>query len=427
MRRAMAFLALAPLAAACQETSIIRPGEVAQYAVIGSAAVQQVTGAGTVVREDLPGAPRESYGFRAQIDAAGQVGGSAEVHFPSDEVKMAIDIRCLAVQGNEAWLSGPVTRSADAGVPVGRVFLWRVEDNGEGEGAAADRISSFVYREEGNFQPDVCRWKPSSLVTHSWDNGNIRIATLNATTLEDLVGTWDATKLIYINQANPADTLDVLAAGASYRWTVAPTGRFTMLWWQPARIFENTTGSVELVDGRLVLRFDGQPDAVDQGLGARTGNVLYIRGEGPHDWDGDGSDEASDVIGELRVKRTGILIGDLAGSWQATAWRYTSTATPSQTVDLVADEHVAITLTLGLDSHWTLALVPGGTREGDLLVEGGTMLIRTESREDSPPVLERAFSFWLARDTWAFAGASEYDFGGGTPEPATLGVVLIRR
>lgn len=110
------------------------------------------------------------------MDAAGNVSGSAEVHFPSDVVKMHIAVQCLVVERNTAWMSGTVTHYNDQTVPVGRVFVWQVQDNGEGQGAPPDRISNFVYWAQGNYAPDVCRWKPA-MTTFPWDNGNVRILT----------------------------------------------------------------------------------------------------------------------------------------------------------------------------------------------------------------------------------------------------------
>jgi len=67
-----------------------------------SGVVYQVTGSGAVVREDIAGTPRETYGFQAQVDAAGHARGDAEIHFPSDDLKMHIDVQCLVVERNQA-------------------------------------------------------------------------------------------------------------------------------------------------------------------------------------------------------------------------------------------------------------------------------------------------------------------------------------
>jgi hypothetical protein len=133
-RIATVFLAVLTLSA-CQDRGPTAPQaglELTAAAVSGI--IYQVTGSGAVVREDLEGAPRETYGFHAQVDAAGHASGEAEIHFPSHDVKMHIDVQCLFVERNQAWLSGPVTRSDDPETPVGRVYVWLRRGGSRGTG-----------------------------------------------------------------------------------------------------------------------------------------------------------------------------------------------------------------------------------------------------------------------------------------------------
>ena len=88
MRHLMPCLALAMGLVACQDRWATAPIHDPQFAEARARPVHQVIGGGSIVREDIAGAPRETYGFEAQVDAAGNVAGSAEVHFPSDSVKM---------------------------------------------------------------------------------------------------------------------------------------------------------------------------------------------------------------------------------------------------------------------------------------------------------------------------------------------------
>jgi hypothetical protein len=136
--------------------------------------VRWVSGGGSVVREDIEGSPRETYGFAAQISVDGSVKGQAEIHFPSSGLNMHIDIQCLVVEGNEAWLSGPVTRSDRPDVDPGTVFVWRVQDNGQGQDAPPDRVSNFFYRPWDNYPPDRCQ-RQTDFPTFPWDNGSVRI------------------------------------------------------------------------------------------------------------------------------------------------------------------------------------------------------------------------------------------------------------
>lgn len=422
-RMAMLAVAALPLAA-CQDRGPTGPEPAFELPAPGSGIVYQVSGGGAVVREDLEGAPREIYGFQAQVDAAGNVRGEAEVHFPSDEVKMHIDVQCLVVERNRAWLSGPVTRSDDPETPVGRVFVWLVQDNGEGHDAPPDRISNFIHRPGDNFPPDICE-RTWSLETFAWDDGNVRILTPGMPGLWDLVGTWDAKKWICINLANPADSQSLLGADSRIRQTIAPDGRYSAVWWAPASvggIYENTAGWLDVDAGVVRMFTDGWSMILEFPLDI-DGNVWRTELDANvcH-WDGDDIEDPSHLIAEFRRKRTGVLIEDLAGDWEATAWRYTSVADPGTSVDMVADEGLSITLTVLLESRFYLTVEPlGWTSTTDwLLLDGDRMLTRSEEGDAS------SLTFSLRGDTWTFTGLDAHDFGSGI-EPATVEAVLARR
>jgi hypothetical protein len=427
MRRFMPFLAVAAALAACQERGITLPEEDLQLSASVARPAHRVIGGGSIVREDIAGSPRETYGFQAQVDAAGKVTGEAEVHFPSDVVKMHIAVQCLVVERNRAWLSGPVTRSDDPETPVGRVFLWQVQDNGQGQGAPPDRISNVIHRPADNYPPDACRWKPA-LTTFPCDNGNVTILTPGMRNLADLVGTWDATVLYFINPVDPTDSVSLSEGGGQLRWTVAPDGRWTQIWWTPEAIFENTAGALDLINGTLTMWADGDPSPVPITCagGRVTGERITMDClvEAGYDWDGNGSDDPSRVVGEFRRKHTGVLIDDLAGTWVATVFRLTSLTDPALTVEFVA-QGATITMTVRLDSRFFLHIEPDGwTSTTDwLLLDGDRLLTRSREGEVSSGV------FSLARGTWtaSIVGGLDYDFDGdGTPEPARVDMVMVR-
>lgn len=424
MRTIAPLLAIAIGLVACQDRLSTNPAEGPLFAKASAPRVQRVIGGGSIVREDIPGAPRETYGFQAVVDAAGHVTGEAEVHFPSDTVKMHIAVQCLAIERNMAWLSGTVTHSDNPSTPVGRVLVWQVQDNGAVQGAPPDRISNFAHKAQGDFAPNVCRWK-SPMTLFSWDNGNVQILTPGTVSLADLVGTWDATVLYFVNPANSADTADLFKNGGRMRWTIAPDGRWSQIWWKPGVIFENTAGVMDLVNGQLVMWAgdDPNPERITCEEMRFGGNTMSARCfvEHGYDWDRQGGDDPSYLVAEMRLKRTGVLVNDVAGAWQATVFRYTSTAYPNATVDLVGDKSYSIRLVVGLDSRFYLVVEPGGwTSTTDaLLLEGDQMLTRNDDAS--------AFVFSLKGGTWSFTGLDAYDFDGdGTKEPATLEVSLVR-
>jgi len=91
----------------------------------------------------------EIYGIVAKKDGNGNVEGQATVvglHVDDTQlVNLHGDVTCLQVSGNQAWIGVTVTQSTAAPGPysVGGSFWFRVQDTGEGENAAADRISNL--------------------------------------------------------------------------------------------------------------------------------------------------------------------------------------------------------------------------------------------------------------------------------------------
>lgn len=147
-------------------------------AALAGPPVYQVSGGGTTDTEILPGweGPEWAFGFNAQIDAEGVVRGQLEVNELTSEPSqlLHVDIDCLVVEGNRAWLSGQITQSelmpGWIGLPVGMI----VEDNGQGQGAAPDLWDGWI-----SFPPivDYCEYlhdngyQPETVLT----NGNVQI------------------------------------------------------------------------------------------------------------------------------------------------------------------------------------------------------------------------------------------------------------
>jgi len=419
MKRSISMLLLAFAFSACQDEGPTVPTDGPQFAKGGAPPVYQVVGGGSIVREDLAGSPREIYGFNAKLDAAGNVKGQAEVHFPSDDVNMHIDVQCLVARGNEAWLSGPVTRSDDPLTPVGMVFVWRVVDNGQGKGAAPDEVSDFLYS-PNNFPPGACIRQPG-LITYPWDNGNVRInSTGNALSQADLVGTWDASTFVYVSTDNPADSLDRLAQDQRVRMTVAPDGRFSMVWWRVGEMFESIAGTMEVVNGQVLASSPEDDDVVGPSVG-RIGQTLWIDTDAAANFDGDDVEDPARVFGVFQLKKTGVLIGDLVGVWDATVFRYVSTAAPADMVDLIA-QGVSLTITIEPDSRWTVLVNDDDSDTSEWLIEGDQLLTRNGESQ--------AFTFALEGDVLSMEAATTYDLDdnpGTEDEPATLEVVLVRR
>jgi hypothetical protein len=419
-------LLLAIALAACHDDVPTSSDDGPLFAKGGSRPVYQVSGGGSVVREGPSGARRSVYAFHATLDATGTVSGEAEVHFTSTPAHLHIDVQCLVVRGNEAWLSGPVTRTDNPHYYVGGVFLWRVQDNGQGRSAEPDRISSFVWRPEDNYPPAACVWQPEpdSWVMDPWTDGNVQIRGDNEDfSLADMAGTWDAVLSKYIWLEDPRDTFDVLATGTRFRMTVAPDGAFSMVWWVPGEIIENGHGTMEVTNGEARITIPEAPGVVVVARLWHVGRAVWMESDQMgHDFDGDGEEDWSHVVGLSEPKTTGTLIGDLAGTWEASIWRYTNPSDPTKTVEVIGDLKYSITLTVGLDSRLSFTVEPIGwtSTTDELLIDGNQMLTRNDHAQ--------SFVFSLKGDTWSFTGLDEYDWNGdGKQDPATLEAVLVRR
>jgi hypothetical protein len=136
-------LAALPLAAL-----FAQPAPGASNPVIASA-----TGSGHMVRPD--GSFR-SFSFAATKSADGTVTGEVQLNSRGFDVFVHINVDCLRVDGNTAYMSGRITfvSNPEEGF-VGELNRWAVQDNGEGPDAPPDLVSS-IPENPGNADPKTC-------------------------------------------------------------------------------------------------------------------------------------------------------------------------------------------------------------------------------------------------------------------------------
>jgi hypothetical protein len=86
-----------------------------------------------------------TFSFAAVRDADGTVSGNVQVKNRALDVSVHIDVDCLKFEaGNRAIAGGTITKSSNPELIVpGRISVFGVEDNGEGEAAPADRITTI--------------------------------------------------------------------------------------------------------------------------------------------------------------------------------------------------------------------------------------------------------------------------------------------
>lgn len=120
----------------------------------------------------ISGGELRTFSFAAVESADGTVRGEVEVKNRALDIRALIAVECLKFEGpNRAIVSGTITQSSNPSLFVpGRIGVFGVEDNGEGEGAPADRITTI---------PDYA--PPKSCVEFTFVGNTLReIATLSA-------------------------------------------------------------------------------------------------------------------------------------------------------------------------------------------------------------------------------------------------------
>ena len=128
--------------------------------------VHWVSGGGTVQYSGT----LNTHAFTVRIDADGQVRGQAEFQLRFIDATVHAELNCLEVVGNDAWIGGTITHSSNpAVVGPGLGILFRVQDNGEGDGSPADMTSPLVW----GAVPLCNTTPPMSLI--EWTNGNVRV------------------------------------------------------------------------------------------------------------------------------------------------------------------------------------------------------------------------------------------------------------
>jgi len=118
---------------------------------------------------------------------------------------------------------------------------------------------------------------------------------------------------------------------------------------------------------------------------------------------------------------------EITGTWQATKVEYVSTAQPTVSVDLIADEDYTVTLVLAANGSYTFTQTPPGeqpqTSTGTWELDGDVFDVAPTGTQ-----YRLQFEIALSGNTLSLSGAdAEYDFDGDqSPEDAKLNMVLTR-
>jgi len=251
-------------------------------------------------------------------------------------------------------------------------------------------------------------------------------------TLADLVGSWVGDQFEFTNRENRMESVDFVAAGADVAMTVAGNGRYTAAAVEPSGGFTDVmTGALLVEEGYLLMTDDEQPGETVAFAAELAGGVLtIISNEVSYDFDvpPDGVEEPADLRAVFRFA-TGTTVADLVGTWEATEYRYVSSPTPSDTMDVI-ELGGGVDITLDADGWYALTLrLPGELPEDQsgVLMISGDMIYMIDDVDPGDPLI---FEFALDGDTVTMQGEDSIDLDDppdGIDDPAVVELVLVRQ
>lgn len=113
----------------------------------------------------------------------------------------------------------------------------------------------------------------------------------------DFVGDWNVTKADFINPANPAQHLDLIAEGHVVTTSFTSIGRYSLTFTEPGAAPQTEVGDWFIQQDRFVWRGDVDPDALVRFTAEfGTGVVTLTTMDSEHDLDGDGQDEPTRLV-----------------------------------------------------------------------------------------------------------------------------------
>jgi hypothetical protein len=120
--------------------------------------------------------------------------------------------------------------------------------------------------------------------------------------LDALVGSWDAIKMVVVNKANPSIAPDLISVGATFFLDVQPSGQYTAILTilgQPSTEF----GRVEVEGDRFTLhREQPGPPRSDVGTYRISRDTLFLAADTDFDFNFDGVPEPARILTDLKKR-----------------------------------------------------------------------------------------------------------------------------
>jgi hypothetical protein len=168
-------IGVAIVAVGCAVDSPIAP---TAPAGIGSAAAEGVTesatGSAHKIRP-LPDGELFVLTFTAEKRADGTSTGYAHVDRKDLDAAFDVDVTCVSVVGNTAWVGGIIRNARGNVARDGTISYFYVIDNGEGEGAPADVTSAIRVNDREGEDIRFCTERPLLLPATEIAHGNVQV------------------------------------------------------------------------------------------------------------------------------------------------------------------------------------------------------------------------------------------------------------
>ena len=113
--------------------------------------------------------------FSAQKRADGTATGYAHVDRKDADVAFDVDVTCLSVVGNTAWIGGIIRNARGAVAQNGTVSYFYVIDNGEGTDAPLDVASAIRLNDRDGEDLLFCTDRPLLLPATEIAHGNVQV------------------------------------------------------------------------------------------------------------------------------------------------------------------------------------------------------------------------------------------------------------
>lgn len=86
-----------------------------------------------------------------------------------------VDVSCMSIVGNTAWVGGIISDTNASFVQVGSVSYFYAIDNGEGSAAPADVVSTARFNDIAGEDLRFCDEQPLLLPSFEIQQGNVQV------------------------------------------------------------------------------------------------------------------------------------------------------------------------------------------------------------------------------------------------------------